>query len=1196
MAGEKAQDIPPQTVTNNIVLDWRELRRWGMSERTLPAGSVVRFREPSFWELYRWYVIAIIAALLFEAGLIARLLLLQIRRRQAEIETHRLALVAQSEHKRVDEVVSNVPGVVWESRIDPATGTRKATFVSEHVEQMLGYSADEWLARPGFAMELVHEEDRARVERESEAVLSGKQSSAIRFRWVAKDGRAVWVESHLAPVRDEDEKIIGIRGVTIDITDQKLAEVAKGQSEERNRALLQALPDLIFLQDPNGIYLDYHAQQPEALYVPPEVFLGKNMREIMPPQLAAEFAQGFERAENGNTIVVEYELPIKGSDRWFEARIVRSGENFLTVVRDVTARKTTEEALRKNEAQLAGIIGSAMDGIITIDDRQEIVLFNAAAEKMFHSSAEEAIGQSIDRFIPERCRVAHRKHIHEFGLKNVTRRSMGVPGDLYGLRTSGEEFPIEASISQIELDGSKFYTVILRDITERKRAESEILESEANYRSVFNAANDAIFIHDMHSGRILDANFRMCELYGRRVDEVRTLTIGDLSSNEPNYTQEDAIGWLRKAQNGEPQLFEWRAKDKSGRLFWVEVSLKRAFLMKQDVLLAVVRDITERKEALDQLRQSEERFGKAFRANPQPMSLSTVAGDLVLDVNESFLTMSGYTREEVVGHTFDDLNIWENSQARAAFINELDKLGSVVNFERKFRTKDGSFRVLLSSVEQLTIGGEECRLIASSDITEFVKSQQALRESEARFRNMADTAPVMIWISDQSKGCTYFNEQWLDFTGRTLEEEVGNGWTRGVHPDDYAQCLQIYDSNFNQRKRFGMEYRLRRKDGVYRWIYDSGTPRFSSDGTFLGYIGSCLDITERKEAEVALQQAHEELHELKNQLEAENIYLQQELQLDQPFGEIVGQSNAIKYVLFKVTQVAATDSTVLITGETGTGKELVARAIHGASARKDRPLIKVNCAALSPTLIESELFGHEKGSFTGAAARKLGRFELANSGTLFLDEIGELPPELQVKLLRVIQEGEFERVGGTKTIKTNVRIIAATNRNLKNEVDQGNFREDLWYRLNVFPITVPPLRQRKEDIPRLVEHFINVSAKKFGKTITSVSPRVMQRLRSHSWPGTIRELVNVIERAVIHTQGTVLQSVDRFEEPPEEEVPSTIKTLEEVEREYITRTLENSGWRIEGTYGAARILGLNPSTLRTRMQKLGIQRRRATYV
>jgi len=501
--------------------------------------------------------------------------------------------------------------------------------------------------------------------------------------------------------------------------------------------------------------------------------------------------------------------------------------------------------------------------------------------------------------------------------------------------------------------------------------------------------------------------------------------------------------------------------------------------------------------------------------------------------------------------------------------------------------------LLLARSKQRKAESEYKRLLDQNETAASHLNHERLeKEGEPRFRDVADTAPVMIWVAGPDKSCTYVNKPWVDFKGSTLEKELGNGWLEGIHREDVESCRETFFSSVDARRPFEMEYRLLRHDGEYRWIYDSGIPRFSPEGTFLGFIGSCIDLTDRKESEDELKKAHEELQQLKNQLEAENIYLQQELQLDENLGEIVGQSDAIKYVLFKITQVAPTDSTVLITGETGTGKELAARAIHGASSRKDRPLIKVNCSALAPTLIESELFGHEKGSFTGAVGKKQGRFELANGGTIFLDEIGELPPELQVKLLRVIQESEFERLGGNKTIKVDVRIIAATNRNLKVAVEEGTFREDLLYRLNVYPITMPPLRQRRDDIPLLVEHFCSMYAKKFGKTISSISPKTMQNLQSHSWPGNVRELANVIERAVIHTKGSVLQVVDQFEQVRHETEPT--QTLEEVERDYITRTLENTGWRIEGPYGAAKILGLNPSTLRTRMLKLGIQRRHAT--
>ena len=289
------------------------------------------------------------------------------------------------------------------------------------------------------------------------------------------------------------------------------------------------------------------------------------------------------------------------------------------------------------------------------------------------------------------------------------------------------------------------------------------------------------------------------------------------------------------------------------------------------------------------------------------------------------------------------------------------------------------------------------------------------------------------------------------------------------------------------------------------------------------------EIDERKKAEESLQGAYAEIKQLKDRLQAENIYLQQEVAREYNFGEIIGQSSALSYVFFRVEQVAPQDATVLLLGETGTGKGVVARAIHSRSARKDRPMITVNCTALPANLIESELFGREKGAFTGANARQIGRFELADGGTIFLDEIGEMPLELQSKLLRVIQDGEFERLGSPRTIKVDVRIIAASNRNLEEEIKNGRFREDLFYRLNVFPITIPPLRQRKEDIPLLVNHFVAKFNKKIGKKIETVSKETLNALQEYHWPGNVRELESVIERAVITSQGTALQVLDRFD-------------------------------------------------------------------
>ncbi|HML94547.1 MAG TPA: sigma 54-interacting transcriptional regulator [Thermodesulfobacteriota bacterium] len=354
-------------------------------------------------------------------------------------------------------------------------------------------------------------------------------------------------------------------------------------------------------------------------------------------------------------------------------------------------------------------------------------------------------------------------------------------------------------------------------------------------------------------------------------------------------------------------------------------------------------------------------------------------------------------------------------------------------------------------------------------------------------------------------------------------------------------------------------------------------------------VGTAINNAHQAEA---LKKALSKVEELKNRLQAENIYLREEIKTEYNFDEIIGRSEALMNVLRKVEHVAPTEATVLIQGETGTGKELVARAIHHFSLRKDRPLVKVNCPALPAGLIESELFGHEKGAFTGALSPKTGRFELADGGTIFLDEIGDLPLELQAKLLRVLQEGEFERLGGSRSIKVSVRVIAATNRDLKQAVEEGKFRADLFYRLNVFPVFIPPLRERREDIPVLVGHFITKYSKKLEKKIDNISQEMMNGLLAHPWPGNVRELENVIERAVIVAHSPVIQIDESLDMRLEDTGPDTRSagTLEDVERNYILRVLEDKGWVIHGERGAAVVLGMNPHTLRSRMKKLGIRK------
>ena len=360
-----------------------------------------------------------------------------------------------------------------------------------------------------------------------------------------------------------------------------------------------------------------------------------------------------------------------------------------------------------------------------------------------------------------------------------------------------------------------------------------------------------------------------------------------------------------------------------------------------------------------------------------------------------------------------------------------------------------------------------------------------------------------------------------------------------------------------------------------------------ADAEFLMEVANQIAIA------VDNMRSHEETEALRARFQAEAVYLQEEIKTEHNFEEIIGQSAPVRRLLRKLEQVAPTEATVLIQGETGTGKELLARAVHDRSRRKDRPLVKVNCGSIPAGLVESELFGHEKGAFTGATQRRIGRFELANGGTIFLDEVTELPIDTQVKLLRVLQEGEFERVGSSQTLKVDVRVIAATNRNLKEVVQNGTFRSDLFYRLNVFPLEVPALRERKDDLPLLVNFFLSKCAKKFAKKVQGVSQKSMDNLANYDWPGNVRELQNIVERAVVLAGGPIVQIDESMIRSGETVQESALDTLENAERNHILRALKETHWVVHGKKGAAEILGINPSTLRSRMEKLGIKKTQA---
>jgi len=461
-----------------------------------------------------------------------------------------------------------------------------------------------------------------------------------------------------------------------------------------------------------------------------------------------------------------------------------------------------------------------------------------------------------------------------------------------------------------------------------------------------------------------------------------------------------------------------------------------------------------------------------------------------------------------------------------------------------------------------------------------------LRESQERLLLAAESAAIGMWAFDVAEQRFWANERGREIFGFAGDEEITlKRFLDSVHPDCRRVVKDAVSRAIDEGSPVDIEYRFVMPDGTERWAHSCGRIQGASAVRTKRLLGATIDVTERKSAEGELRRSYEEVSRLKHQLELENAYLMSEHQLLHGGGRIVGESPAIMEVLGLVEQVAPTGTTVLIEGETGTGKELVAQRIHELSPRSGRPLVKVNCAALPSTLVESELFGREKGAYTGAVSREAGRFEIADGATLLLDEIAELPFELQSKLLRVLEEGQFERVGSPRTLTTDARVIAATNRDLETEVEAGRFRRDLFFRLAVFPIRVPPLRERRGDVPLLVWAMVQELSAKMNRAIETIRSADMERLQAYDWPGNVRELRNVVERAIILSTGPTLKI-----SPPAAATANgkSLVTLDEAQRRHIVKVLETVGGRIKGEGGAAALLGTKPATLRSRMQRLGI--------
>jgi formate hydrogenlyase transcriptional activator len=791
---------------------------------------------------------------------------------------------------------------------------------------------------------------------------------------------------------------------------------------------------------------------------------------------------------------------------------------------------------------------------------------------------------------------------------------------------------------------------VSKNSVKRIQTEEALRKIEERWRSVFESSAIGVALADV-TGRLLAINPTYQKMLGYTEEEFQTLSFLDFTHEDYIERCEALAAELVEGKRDQFQI-EKQYRRKDGSPIWVRdnISLVPGTETIPRFIMALSEDITERKQAEEALQKSEERVRLILDSSAEGIFGCDPHG-ICLFCNRAAVRLLGY--EEAIELLGQNMHTLEHHTRKDETPFPIEECPIYIGFKENrgvhiddnvFWRKDGtSFPVEYWSHPMVRDGKTVGAVITFFDITERKKAEEALRNNEQRKRSLLEINNAIINNLTQ--------EALFASAYEAIRRVISFDRAAFLLHQPEKKTLKLLSMDSDAESEFfrvGKEYSLQ-ETSISAWVLDHQQVVVRGDlkqeqqspgdqhlvaeginsycvvplvamgksiGTFTVWseaknryseVDSELlrEVANQVALAIANMKSYEEIAALKAKLEKENVYLQEEIRTEHNFEEIVGNSAALLELLQRVHQVAPTDSSVLIYGETGTGKELIARAIHDRSTRKNRPLVKVNCSAISAGLVESELFGHVKGAFTGAFERRIGRFELADGGTIFLDEVGELPLETQVKLLRVLQEREFEPVGSNRSVQVDVRIIAATNRNLQESISAGSFRSDLYYRLNVFPLKVPPLRERHSDIFQLAMFFLARYSRKVGKSMEGISAVAVERLNSYSWPGNIRELQNVIERALILSHGPILElepdlisvsskavfdtarevaEVAQFTGPV-----SAFKTLEEVERAHISAVLRQTHGVVEGVNGAAKTLGLHPNTLRHRMEKLGIK-------
>ena len=712
------------------------------------------------------------------------------------------------------------------------------------------------------------------------------------------------------------------------------------------------------------------------------------------------------------------------------------------------------------------------------------------------------------------------------------------------------------------------------------------VESEERFRLIVDTIPG--FVCTLNAaGEIELLNRQVLEYFGKTTEELKNWATSD--AVHPEDLPRVIEAWQRSINTGESYEIEFRQRRADGMYRWFQSRALPAHdtdgrINRWYMLLT---DIDDRKRAEDALRLNEQGLRQIVDSIPGFVATLNAQGE-VEHVNRQVLEYFGKGREELKNWAASDAVHPDDLPLLIAAWRRAIETGQPIVSEHRSRRFDGTYSwCLLRGHPQKDAEGRIVRWYTLvTDIDDRKRAEDELErafdevaKSEVELRTIIDAIPqLIIGIKADGKFLSA-NQAVLEYTGLTKEDVKSESFRDVFHPEDSERLRDERDAAISRGVPFEYERRVRRRDGQYRWFLIQYNPLLGERGEVIRWYATGTDIHDRKQAEERTRQ--------------ENVALREQIDHVFMFEEIVGSSPALKTVLSSIVRVAPTDSTVLITGETGTGKELIARAVHKHSERAGQPFISVNCAAIPPSLIASELFGHEKGAFTGAVQRRQGRFELAHSGTIFLDEIGELPAETQIALLRVLQERQFERVGGSRVIHTDVRVIAASNRDLARAIDSGTFRSDLFYRLNVFPINVPPLRQRKDDIPMLVEYFVKRYADKARKQIRKIEKSTLKLCQSYRWPGNIRELQNIVERSVILCNGDTFRVEPAWlssQGAARAGSGTLTQTLHSYEKEIIEAVLAETNGRVAGANGAAAKLGIPRSTLDTRIKQLNIKK------